>query len=351
MPSDSLVRPSFLSRMIVPAALFVLLLSLAANVFFFATRIPVTNSFVPSSSDSSSFLPSSLGSVAFGDIVLSIPTHAVVGSGSLGVKKYVLPDGILPKISESLPLYRDQGVQIDESFLKTLFASMHAPIDPATIGMLSDTYTFKSADGALSMTLSLPTRTLTIIRPLVSGMPIPPEKADDTEVFALAKTFAATLGIDVSLLPAPIITETPATSSQPKKTFVVWPLLIDSFPVIDQDGAAVPAVKMQIGRVAHRAISVTLTLLSPDVLAHSQYPTLSSDMLTAKLRSGGLLSMPKSPEGETVTYHDAKIAYLLLPQNGVHPTYLLPVMNVAYLFHAKWFSTFVPLLDPQHFVL
>ncbi len=290
--------------------------------------------------------------MAFGDIVRSVsfPSRVLDGTGSMtGVREYVLPTAIVPEFPKALPLYRDQEIAFDGPSFGALFTSMHAPIDPVTMQLFPDIYSFRSADGTLKMSLSLPTRSLTILRTLIPQTTPSLERADDNEVMALARTFAASLNIDLAPLGTPYITESPQTATQPKRTFVVWPMSIGSFPVYGPDGTPVPSLTMQIGRVSHRAISASISLLSPDVLAASDYPTLPREILEKKLRSGGLLPMPKDPEGDSITYGDVRIVYLLMPQDELAPTYLVPAMKAAFLVKGKWFATFVPLLDPKNF--
>ncbi|MSR67990.1 hypothetical protein EXS65_04185 [Candidatus Peribacteria bacterium] len=338
--------------MVIPAVMFFLFLSLAGNAFLVVTRdtAPSVNTLSSSSAISSS--SSALGPIAFGDVLrpISMTPRLLDASGSVqGASEYVLPEGILPAFPEAMRLYRDQGVAFDRSPFGVLFRAMGAPVDPVKMQLSPDTYLFRSADGMLKLSLSIPTRTLVVTRAVPSVPTPPPERADDDEVMALAKTFAASLNIDLTSLGTPYITETPQTVSQPRRTFVVWPMSIGSYPVYGPDGSPVPALTMQIGRVSHRAISASLSLLSPHVLAVSEYPTLQRDILERKLRSGGLLPMPRNPDGDSITYADLKIVYLLMPQDDKAPTYLVPAMKAAFLLKGIWFATFVPLLDQKHF--
>ncbi len=354
MATNTLTRASFLSRILVPVASFVLLLSLAGNAFLIVTR--QTNSSPSDLSPNGKSLSSSraaLASLAFGDISRPIPVRPQLtnasGAALNPVNRYVLPPSIVPAIPAELAVYRDQGTELDTSSLSALFHSLRAPVDPLKMQLLPETETFKSADGLLKVSLSLPTRTLTITRVLQAERTTPPERADDAEVLALAKTFAATLNIDLTGYGAPQISETKATGDQPKKTFVTWPMTIGAVPVIGADGQGIAALSMQIGRVSHRAVSATMSLLSPEVLAASNYPTLSSQMLEVRFLSGGLLPFPRGQNAPSVTYSTAQIVYLLLPQDDRSPTYLVPAIRASFQSDGKSFSTLLPLLDRTHF--
>ncbi len=343
---------SFLSRVLLPVASFVLLLSIAGNVFLIATRASERDS-DDALFDAPSSSAASLGPKAFGTVVRPV-TFVPVTVDSSGavltpVGRYVLSDTLLPAIEPELPIFRDQGMEVDTQYLSRLFRSLRAPIDPVKMQLLADTYTFRSADSTLKISLSLPTRTLTVTRNLQAERTTPPERADDAEVLALAKTFAATLSIDLTSFGEPRITETKAVGDQPRKTFVTWPMTVAGMPVVDVEGQIVPALSMQIGRVSHRAINATLSLLSSDVLASSLYPAMSAQMVGVKLSSGGLLPLPSGPEGHEVTYDKAEIVYLLLPQDAEYPTYLIPTIRASFISGGRAFTTLVPLPDRTGF--
>lgn len=354
MATNTPASASFLSRILVPVAAFVLLLSLAGNAFLIVTRQsnPSPDDLSPYGSTLSSSR-AALASLAFGSISRPIPVRPQLtnasGAALPQVNRYVLPPSILPVIPAELAVYRDQGTEVDTDALRMLFRSLRAPVDPVKMQLLLETETFKSADGLLKVGLSLPTRTLTITRILQAERTTPPEKADDAEVLALAKTFAATLNIDLTGFGSPRITETQATTDQPKKTFVTWPMTIGETPVVGADGQGIAALSMQIGRVSHRAVSATMSLLSPDVLAASNYPTLSAQMLEVRLQSGGLLPLPRGQNAQDVTYGTAEIVYLLLPQDDRSPTYLVPAIRASFESGGKSYRTMLPLLDRTHF--
>lgn len=353
MPPDTRIRLSFLSRILFPVAAFVLLLSIAGNVFLIVTRASSRPGNPSSFYDALPSSSASLGSIAFGDVLrpVSFDIQSMNATGSIlkSVSRYVLPESRLPSLPSEMPVYRDQGMEVDTQYLSTLFRSLHAPVDPIKMQLLADTYDFKSSDATLKISLSLPTRKLTITRNLQAERTTPPERADDAEVLALAKTFAATLSIDLTTFGEPAITETKPIGDQPRKTFVTWPMTIGGTAVLGIDSEPVPALSMQIGRVSHRAINATMSLLSSDVLASSLYPVLSGQMITVRLMSGGLLPIPMDPSGPEVTYEKVEIVYVLLPQDLDYPMYLIPAIRISFMSDGKTFKTLLPILDRKHF--
>ncbi len=350
---------SFALRVFLPIGAFLLLLSLAANAFFISTQHGGVLTAVPTSSSSSAaFDPVVLQPVAFGLVSRPIAMHPRLldGSGApmSGIASYALPPGTSP-LPENFPLLRDQGIPFDLSAFAPFFRAVGIPVDPLKFQLLPETYTFKSADGSLRVSFSASSRTLIVTRLQLPQPMTSVSKADNAEALALASTFVQSFGITPSLYGAGKVIDVPGVGDQPGKTVVTWALNIASVPVVGLDGLPVPAISVQVGRVSHRAIGMTMTLLSPYQLVSSMYPTASFASMSHLIGSGGLLAAPYDPNGLAITYSNVGLVYLLLPQDGNYSTYLVPVVRAFYSVQkdcgdkCQTYPTLMPALDPKNF--
>ncbi len=357
MPLNSASTGRFLSRVLLPIAMFILLLSLAGNAFLLYSGTNTKPIVTTSASSSVSTAEMVLGPVAFGTVSrpVSIKPQTIDGSGSAlpAVKEYVLDQKILPELGETMPVYRDQGTPLDVSYFAPFFIRLGAPLDPEKLQLLPETFTFRSADGSLHVTFTSAARTLSIAQVKSPQSVAPTIPADDIEVEALAERFAQVLAIPLPADLRPRVHEEKIPGQTPR-TLVSWPLLFNGHPVLTSDGVPVPALTIQVSRVSHRAISATVSLLSPSVLVSSPYPLLKNNAITQYLLSGGLLPSPKSTKGKTGTFSAASAVYLLLPADVQYPLYLVPGVRASYSTDEKCPTcapkhTIVPTLDPSGF--
>ncbi len=350
---------SFALRIFLPIGVFFLLLSLAANTFFISIQRGVLPIAVQTSSSSSLVSdPVVLQPIAFGLVSRPIAMHPRIldGSGAPmpGIASYALPADI-QALPETFPLLRDQGIPFDLSGFGRFFSTVGIPVDSQKFQLLPETYVFKSADGSLRVSFSASSRTLTVTRLQLPQPMTFVSRADNAEVLALATTFVQSFGISPSIYGAAKITDVPGVGGQPGKTIVTWALNIASVPVVGLDGLPVPAISVQVGRVSHRAIGMTMTLLSPNQLVSSTYPTASLASMARLFASGGLLPAPYDARGLAVTYSNVALVYLLLPQDGNYSTYLVPVMRAFYSVQkdcadtCQTYATFVPAIDLKNF--
>jgi hypothetical protein len=324
-------RVAFYWRAAVSAAFFLLLFSVALNVFLLKTRVPEETT-IPE--------PAVLGDPffsepqAFGVVKRGFPLRIqqyVGTSAVLPVTLYQFSGGILPTISAALPLYRDQGLPADAAHIAMTLKTFHSSFPWESFGVLPVSETWRSADRTLEFVLDTTKRSLTATV-LGSFVPAPEGRADDVSTIAIAERFIDTLKIDRSTLGPPFILEKTSESDGSSKTYVVWALLFDGVPLLDANAKPVPAVQVQVGRLSRKALSATMTLLSPASLSRSSYPRATTEDLVRGFMNGGLLPAPRTASGvlSVTSYTSAEFVYILLPADTEHPTYIVPGV------HAVW---------------
>ncbi len=362
MPFDRTSIGPFLLRILLPLGAFALLLSLTFNIFLIATRPDdsgAMSDFLTTSSSSDESPVSVLEPMAFGivkrPVAMKVQTVDLSGATLKGFSSYAMPPGIIPAIPETMPVYRDQGVTFDAVYFVPFFQRVRAPLDAERMQLLPDKYSFRSADGIMRVSFSAATRTLSVTRTTPAQAVDSLNPADDAEVLAIAVNFAQSLGVDTSTLHSPLVKDIAASQGQPARTYVRWPLSIGSFPVIAADGTPVSALAVQVGRLSHKPLSATLTLISPEVLASAPYPVLSPQDLSSSFESGGLLPAPFSAKRPVAIYSQAEPVYLLLSQDAQYPLYLIPAVKAVFPSEAdckkKCSSavTILPALNPANF--
>ncbi len=350
-------RMAFFSRLFLPMLMLILLLSLGMNAFFVFVPRPGVPLHDASSSQSSTSASgsSALGPLAFGVVKLALLSPRTLDENGVAlkpVKTYEVPASVLPALPKELLLYRDQGIPLDTAYFVPFFRRVGSTMDPETLQLLPETFSFTSVDGALHVSFSAASRTLKVVRTASSPAPVSATRADDPEVIALARTFADTLGLDTGMLGNPEVIETKPMSGQASKTIVTWPMSISSFPVLSVDGSGIATLSVQVGRVLHRAMGLEMPIFSSDVLAASPYPVLPSSGIASAFLTGGMSPMPRSPKGEKATYSSARMVYMLLPQNPEHPTYLMPMLQATFSLPSDGpglsHTTLIPVLEPAH---
>ncbi len=350
MQLSSQDRSRFFRRMQSSLGVFALLVSVALNVFLLLdtgdTVIPSYQSATPTD-ESLRLGPQAFGAISRG---FSLRPQKTSGASPLTpVTAYSMKEGLLPAMKDTLLLYRDQGVGIDEKQVEAMFHALGVSIDWRQLQLLPLSEKWRAADRTMELTLDIPRRALTVSR--VGSFPASTDgSADDLTAIAIAKEFAESLGINVGSV-APIIVERAAEGTTPSRTYVAWPMMFAGVPLLDTDGKPVPLVQVQIGRLSRKALSATLTLLQPEHLAQSGYPLAPTQKLIQGFASGGLLPVAKDAKGkaQAITYDAAEQVYVLLPADSEYPLYIVPA--VAGYFHqgATRVTTFVPAIDPVQF--
>lgn len=331
--------------------MFVLLLSLAFNLFFIVRGTDASTS---SSYQSATPLDESLrlGPQAFGAISrgFAIRPQKTSGTSSLvPVSSYSMTDGILPTLADTLLLYRDQGVGIDADQVEAMFSALGVPVDWQSLQLLPTSEKWRSADRTMELTLDIPRRALTVSR--LGSFPASPDgAADDLVAIAIAKEFAVSLGIDVGSV-EPNIVERPAEGTTPARTYVTWPMMFADVPLLDIDGRPVPLAQVQVGRLSRKALSATLTLLQPEHLAQSGYPIATSQKLIQGFASGGLIPVAKDAKGkaQAAKFEAAEQVYILQPADNEYPLYIVPAVAGYFRQGSARVTTFVPAIDPVQF--
>ncbi len=347
-------RAAFYKRTIMSGGLFVFLLSASANVFFLATRntpkLPSQGIFHPRYEEE----PLLMGPIAYGQVQRGFQKKTQKASGTsvlLPVASYILsPDLVLP-LSAALPLFRDQGVPLDEAEVKRIFDRLGVNLGWQELQLLPTTERWRTADRTMDITLDIEKRALTISR---SGAfsPSPEGRADDRATLAIAREFAVSLGIDPTTNGEPRIVERATEPGGPQKTYVIWPMIFNGVPLLDTDAASVPALQIQVGRLSRKALSMTVTLLRPDRMSQSAYPSAPKEEIMASLRSGGLLPVSSDLAGPKtdVVYTSLKRSYVLLLGDREYPTYIAPTLLAEFTQGDVVGRTFVPALSPSQFL-
>lgn len=336
------------------AALFVLLLSVAANVFFLVTRnapwTPKQGIFNPRHVDE----PLLMGPVAYGQVQRGFPVKSVRTSGTralLPVNSYVIPDRLVPPLTGALPLYRDQGVPLDESEIQRIFDRLGVTLHWQGLQLLPVLSRWRTADRGMEVALDIEKRALTITR-MGAFSPAPEGRATDDATIAIAREFAMSLGIDPAVYGDPTIVERATEAGGALRTYVVWPMIFSEVPLLDTNGESVPAVQVQVGRLARRALSMTVTLLRPDRMSLSAYPRSTKDEVDGSLRVGGMLPVASDLQGTRtdVVFTSIAPSYVLLLGDREYPTYIVPTLLVEYTQGTVRGKTFVPALSAEHFL-
>jgi hypothetical protein len=344
-----------------PFVLLVSILSVGANIFLLSAnrQSRYAEPVAPLSDPALSRLlsPRAFGQVHAG-FIRKFQQPAMSGGTLFPVSGYVVPPGLLPALSDNYPLYRDQGAEQDQEYFTKVFQGLKIPFDLKREPLNLQSYEFKTADGLYGLTLKLPERLLSVRTLNKPGQKASSGFLNDEETIQLARGFAVAFGIETGGLPVPHL-EVPLKDPSGDRSVVVWPLQFSGSTVIDLAGLPVAVLRVGIDRRANYADSLTLNLLSPDVLMKSDYPAASSGELAAGLLSGGLLPLGGELKGKPVqvTFTDAAVVYVLRPGDNSGPTYLVPAIK------ARWdaastcagcatvkLSTFVPLLSPKDFV-
>lgn len=329
------------------------LLSFAANIFFLATRNRVrepergifTGGYVEE--------PLLMGPVAYGQVQRGFPVKSVVASGTsalLPPAAYVIPDGMVPQVSGALPLYRDQGVPLDESEVQRIFDRLGVTFHWKDLQLLPTLEKWRSADRTMDVTLDIEKRALTVTR-TGAFSPSPEGRAGDDTVVAIAREFADSFGVDITPYGDPRIEERATEPGGPLKTYVVWPMLFAGVPLLDIDAKPVPSVQIQVGRLSRKALSMTVTLLKNDRMSQSAYPRTSRESIIASLGAGGLLPLSSTLPGKKtdVVYTGLTQSYVLLLGDREFTTYIVPTVLADYIQAGVRGRTFVPAISPDQF--
>lgn len=295
-----------------------------------------------------------MGPVAFGQIQrgFSAKTQAVSGTSALvPVGSYVIPEGMVSSLRPAMLLFRDQGVPLDTAEVERIFGRLGVPLQWKELQLLPTMQRWRTADRTFDILLDIEKRSLNVTR-LGSFGPSPEGAADNETVIAIARIFAVSLGIDTVPYGEPRIVERPAEAGGPLKTYVTWPMMVQGVPLLDADAQPVLAVQIQVGRLSRMALGMTMTLLQPDLLAKSAYPTPSPEVVTMSLKSGGLLPVAGGLKGTKtdVRYTSLTPSYVLLPSDKEYPTYIVPILLAEFLQGPRKGRTFIPALSPDQFL-
>ncbi len=334
--------------------LFVFLLSVGANVFFLATRATSDSSVQCSVSSPMDETPLLMGPKTFGRVMRGFPSKTVRMSGTsalLPVVSYIIPEGMMPPLNRELPLFRDQGVPLDESEVQRIFSRLGVTLAWKDLRLLPTLERWRTSDRTMEIALDIEKRALTVTR---SGAfsPSTEGRAGDSAVIAIAREFAATLGINLVQSSVPHIVERSTEPGGISKTYVIWPMIFKDVPLLDTDAQPVPAVQVQVGRLSRKALSMTVTLLQPDRMSLSAYPSSSKDLVTASLAAGGFIPIANDLSGNKtdVVYTSITPSYVLLLGDREFPTYIVPTLLAEFRQGAVSGRTFVPALSPDHFL-
>lgn len=334
--------------------MFVFFLSVGANIFFLATRaasLSVQQCAIGTEFEEQSLL---MPPRTFGRVLRGFPVKTVSASGTsalLPVSSYVVPPKFIPSLTGELPLFRDQGVPLEEAEVQRIFDRLGVTLDWQNLRLLPILQRWRSADRTIEIALDIEKRSLTVTR-LGSFGPSDDGRADDLHVLAIAREFAVTLGIDVSVFGKPQIVERVTEEGGSSRTYVVWPMLFQNVPLLDPDTKPVPGLQIQVGRLSGKALSMTVTLLKPDRMTLSAYPSTSKEAAQASLAIGGLLPIAADLAGEKtdVVYTAIKPSYVLLLGDREYPTYIIPTLLAEYRQGSVSGTTFVPALSAEHFL-
>jgi len=349
-------RLNFYRRLALSGSVFLLLFSLGANIFLLITRPPDTfpsyTNPVPLE-DRLLLEPNAFGEVKHG---FTVKTQDISGTSAvLPVSSYVVAENILPKLSALQYLYRDQGVELDAQHVQTLLKDMNIPLDWESIGLLPVQEKWRSADGTREFILDTEKRSLTV-SVLGSFGPSSEGRADDATTMQIAKLFLKNLGIEMSNVHEPMTTEKIFENGS-SRTYVVWPMTFDDLPLVNVQGQPVYGAQVQVGRLSRRALSATITLLSPESLPKSAYPSASEGVLRTGLETGGLSPAPKMTGKKVAVANltEATQVYILYPKERHHPTYIVPGLQAVWMQSSCStcslvpITTVVPSLDPVTF--
>lgn len=343
-------RSVFYRRTVSSFAWFIVALSLGANIFFLVTLRGVRD---PGPAVPSELPPPLLLSAqAYGNVNRGFQRtpRTTVGSGSLAPpSSYRLPQGDFPSFTAGLPLYRDQGIRLDDASLAAIFEELGLEMEWQDLDLLPVRQRFRSADRTMDVTVDIEKRALTLSRLGTFG-PAPEGRADDAVSIAIARKFVDDLGIDLSVHGSPVIAER-MVEGVGSRTYVAWPMTFSSQPLLDMEGRPVPAVQVQVGRLSRKALSMTVTLLHPRRLALSSYPRASKELMEEGLLQGGIVPIASDLPGtpQDVIFTGVRRAFVLMPATLVHPMYIVPVLLADWTQGKHRGSTFVPALDPEHF--
>lgn len=349
-------RLNFYKRLGMSAALFLLLLSVGANVFLVLTRPPEQPTvYVPPKPIADRLLlePGAFGEVQRGFTVKTQQTSGT--SAVLAVGSYTVPDTILPALPPMQYLYRDQGIALDEPHVAHLLETMNLRLPVQEFGILPVQEKWRSADRTLDFVLDSEKRALTV-SVLGSFGPSPEGRADDDTVIQIAKLFIQKFDIDMANFGIPRIIEKTSENGS-SKTYVVWSMAFAGLPLVDSLGQPVYGAQVQVGRLSRRALSATFTLLSDDALPKSAYPSASAEQLKKGLLEGGIVPAPKATgkNPPVATFLAAQQVYVLYPADREYPTYIVPGLYAAWMQPACpgcgniQMATFVPAIDPSKF--
>lgn len=347
-------RAAFYRRTAVSVGLFAFFLSAAANVFFLSTRntpkTPEQGIFVGGGQEE----PLLMGPVAFGQVQRGFVPKFQKSSASgafLPVASYVLPDGMVPQTSGALPLFRDQGVPLDESEVQRVFDRLGVTLGWRDLQLLPLQQRWRTADRLMEIALDIEKRALTVTR-TGSFSPSAEGRASDDATIAIAREFSMSLGIDPVSYGTPKIVERSTEPGGPLKTYVIWPMIFNGVPLLDAEAQSVPAVQVQVGRLSRKALSMTVTLLRPDRMSQSAYPWVPKPAIIASLQAGGLLPIAKDAKGTKtdVVYTSLAPSFVLLLGDREFPTYIVPTLLVEFKQGNVTGRTFVPALSESQFL-
>lgn len=344
----------FLHRIVLPLVVFVLFLSIGLNAFFLITdRLRPVVTALPSTQFSEvqelSRGPLAFGRVGRGFILRPIPTIS-----SAPITRYNFSAELLPPIPPKFTLYRDQGVSVDRDLLQSVFTRLGVEEVLSGQQFFVSFMRLRSADRVFDIALDLERRTLSVRRKPDASIVPPLARAENAEVMATARQFLSALGIDTQDFGSPRIIERVDPLDSVSKTYVVWDATFAGFPLLDEFLSPVPKATVQVGRVSHRAVAAVVSLMKPEALARSEYPSAPGEALVRGFLSGGLLPAMNVTQGKsrTVSLANPSIAYLLYPSTIDHPLYVLPILTASWASDEKnsaTYSTFIPLLDDASF--
>lgn len=350
-------RLKFYKRTAFSGGMFVLLLSLGMNIFLFLSRVPPERIQTIPVEIGEGLLP---GSLAYGTVRKGFPVRVQGLSGTsavVPVSSYLITENMLPALPSALALFRDQGVSGDEVHMNKLLKIMNIPLPWQELGLLPLSEKWRSADKKMEFVFDSEKRSLTVS---VLGAFGPSEdgRADDPVTIAIADRFISQFHVDRSAFRSPYIVEKASTLVDgASKTYVVWAMSFNGVPLIDVNGQPVPGAQVQVGRLSRRALSATFTLLSAETLTRSAYPRADASELMRGFQSGGMLPAPKAAKGvdSVATFVGTQNAYVLLPADKEHPTYLVPAIYAVWMQPAcvgcglMPVPTFVPAIANEHF--
>ncbi|MEQ1849928.1 MAG: hypothetical protein ABL890_05070 [Candidatus Peribacteraceae bacterium] len=345
----------FLVRLATAMLWVFLACSLTLNAFLLSVG-STPNEIVSSQSSSQSSIARSLERWGYGVVrrpIAVTPQNVPSTVQVPPVSSYEAPSGMLPHLTDELPLYRDPGVMLSPNEMTRLWSDLGIAFPPEEYVLQPTLMTWKSGDQSLLFTVDAAKRVMRITN-VNTSTEVSAERLPDETLIDFATDHLKAFKIAASSMGAPSLRSLEDGGQVIVSYAKRWQLL----PLLNEKAEEVMGAEVRMNATNGSLVDMRLNILHPDILTVSDYPTASAEDLLQAFSSGGLAPIPQLPTGKAVavSYTSMEGVFLLINGDKNHPSYIVPGIRANWIMEQLCkdcspvlYSTVIPALDQKQF--